>query len=235
MKILILGINGDIGNSIFKKIYNENNYYFLTYSKLKPIHDKKNVSIFKINFQNNINFSKGFKKLSKFNFDLIINNVGDSNPYKTFEKISSKDLNKSFLINYFTPFQIITFFIKKNLKINKPINIINISSNTIKFFGSKKNFPYLISKMTLENSLLYLSKHYAKNKIRINIIRPGLIKSKKSTPLKGYSSLKFKKREELVPLLKSGIPQDVSQLVKFLIQKESSYIIGQVISVAGGE
>ena len=89
--------------------------------------------------------------------------------------------------------------------------------------------------MALENSLLYISKHFTKDNIRINIIRPGLIQTKKSTKLKGYSKINFKKRESLVPTSKSGYPKDVSQLVKFLVEDRSSYIVGQTISVSGGE
>jgi 3-oxoacyl-[acyl-carrier protein] reductase len=235
MKILILGANGDIGKSIVTKIYNEKSNYLLTYSKQKPKYPQKNIICVKFKFQDESNLKKNLKKLSKFNFDVIINNVGDSNPYKDFLKISDKELKNSFTINFFTPFNIISYFIKKSLRLKKKINIINISSNTIKFFGSRKNFPYFISKTALENSLLYFSKHFTKDNIRINIIRPGLIQTKKSTKLKGYSKINFEKRERLVPLSKSGHPEDVSQLVKFLVEDRSSYIVGQTISVSGGE
>ena len=55
--------------------------------------------------------------------------------------------------------------IKKSLKLKSKLNIINISSNTIKFFGSKKNTTYLVSKNALEISLLNLSKSFVKKNI----------------------------------------------------------------------
>lgn len=97
------------------------------------------------------------------------------------------------------------------------------------------NFPYFISKLTLENSLMYISKHFTKENVRINIIRPGLIKTKKTTKLMGYLDKNFIKREKLVSLGKSGTSQDIVELVKFLIEEKSSYIVGQIISVSGGE
>ena len=93
---------------------------------------------------------------------MIINNVGDSNPYKDFFKITNKEILKSFKINFLSPLNIINHFIKKMMVKKQNLKIINISSNTIKFFGSKMNFPYFISKSTLENSLMYISKHFTK-------------------------------------------------------------------------
>ena len=125
--------------------------------------------------------------------------------------------------------------IKKNIKKKKVTKIINISSNTIKYFGSKNNFPYYIAKQSLDSSLLYLSKHFSKNNIRINIVRPGLIKTSKTTKLKNYSKKIFLDREKLIPIKKAGNVEDISKLVKFLLNKNSQYIIGQIISVSGGE
>ena len=235
MNILVLGVNGDIGKSILNNIYSKKNNYVLTYSKKKPQYKEKNINYIKFKFDDQLNFNNNLNKLNKFNFDVIINNVGDSNPYKDFFKITNKEILKSFKINFLSPLNIINHFIKKMMVKKKNLKIINISSNTIKFFGSKMNFPYFISKSTLENSLMYISKHFTKENIRINIIRPGLIKTKKTTKLMGYLDKNFIKREKLVPLGKSGTSQDVAELVKFLIEEKSSYIVGQIISVSGGE
>ena len=100
MKILILGANGDIGKSIITKIYNEKSNYLLTYSKQKSKYPQKNIICLKFKSQDKSSLKKNLKKLSKFNFDVIINNVGDSNPYKDFLKISDKELKNSFTINF---------------------------------------------------------------------------------------------------------------------------------------
>ncbi len=235
MNILILGINGDIANAIINKIYKKNNNYYCTFSKKKPNFEKKNIIAVKINFKTLKGQSKKINFLKSKNIDLIINNVGDSNPYKKFEYLSDNEFNDSLKINFLSPLKIISTILKQNLKKKKKLDIINISSNTVKFYGSKKNFPYFISKLALDYSLQYLSKHFSKNKIRINIIRPGLIKTNKSTKLIGYSLKEFKKREKLIPANKSGSPSDISNLVDFLMDKKSNFISGQIISVSGGE
>ena len=237
MNILILGVNGDIGSSIFNKIYNSNNKFYLVYSKKKPKYNYnyKNIEYFKIDFKNNIYNSNVFKKIIKNKYDVVINNVGDSNPYISIFKLQKKDLLKSFNINFFSPFYIVSEIIKKNIKLNKKLKIINISSNTIKFLGSKNNFSYYLSKLTLDNALLYFSKHFAEKKIRVNILRPGLIKTKKTTKLKNYNSINFKNREKLVPFGRSGLPKDISSVIDFLLSDQADFIYGQVISISGGE
>ncbi len=235
MNILLLGVNGDIGKSILEKIYSKENNYFLTFSKKKPDLRKKNLRYIRIDFSKKNNVKKQINFLNKFNFDIIINNVGDSNPYKKFTNLSDEDIYQSFNINFFSPFKVIFSILKKNIKLKKKLNIISISSNTIKYLGSEKNFPYFISKSTLETSLKFISNKFSKNKIRINIIRPGLIKVKKTTKLLGYSEKNFKKRQTLIPIGRAGKPEDISNLIKFLSDEKSEYIFGQVISVSGGE
>ena len=235
MNILILGINGDIGHAIFKKIYNQKDEYYLTYSKKKPNVNYKNVNFIKIDFLKLEALETSLKKLKNIFFDIIINNVGDSNPYKKFEKLNFLEIKKSLNINFLSPMKIIFELIKKAIIKKKSIYIINISSNTIKFIGSKNNLPYFLSKNSLDSFLIYISKHYSKNKIKVNIIRPGLIRTKKTTPLKNYSVSIFKKREKIVPIGKAGSADDIANLVNFLLQESSKYICGQIISVAGGE
>ena len=69
----------------------------------------------------------------------------------------------------------------------------------------------------------------------MNIIRPGLISTNKTTKLKNYSNKKFQKREKLIPMRKAGEPKDIAKLVLYLSSKDSDFVSGQIISVSGGE
>ena len=138
-------------------------------------------------------------------------------------------------INFYSPLSIILQFLKKSLTEKRLLNIINISTNTIKFYGSKNNLPYLVSKNALEIALLNLSKIYSKKLIKINIIRPGLIDSNKKIKIKNYARKNFLKRQKLVPIGKAGDPEDIANMVNFLISTKSKFIFGQTFTVSGGE
>ena len=172
MNYLILGINGDIGKSIFENLYNEKDNFILTYGNKRPNLKKKNIFLYKLNFKlvekNIIKINELLKKFK--DIDVVINNVGDSNPFKSLLKIKPKELENSLKINFYSAYFVILQILKNRLKKNKPLNIINLSSNTIKYLGSDKNLPYLVSKNALEIALLNLSKIYSWKKIKINII-----------------------------------------------------------------
>lgn len=237
MNYLLLGINGEVGKAIIKDIYNGEDEFILTYNSKKPNIRKKNIFLYKLNFeklQKNIQKIKEIIKKHK-KIDTIINNVGDASPYKDILKIKYTDFDQSMKINFYSPLFIILENIKNNLNKKSKLNVINVSSNTIKFYGSQKNVPYLISKSALEVALLNLSKSFTKRNIKINIIRPGLINTNMSTKLKNYTKKNFLKRKKLVPLGKLGDPEDISNMISFLVSEKSKFVFGEIFTVSGGE
>jgi 3-oxoacyl-[acyl-carrier protein] reductase len=237
MNYLFLGVGGGIGKSILNKIYNEEDNFILIYYSKRPNIKKKNIFLFEMDFNKTKNIKiKISEIIKKFkSIDILINNVGNSNPYKSALEMKLNEIEQSMRINFYSALFIILQVIKKSIKTKKKLNIINISSNTIKFYGSNNNLPYLVSKNALEVALLNLSKTYSRKIIKINIIRPGLIDSNRKINLKNYSQKMFLKRQKLVPIGKAGDPEDISNLVNFLISNNSKFIFGQIFTVSGGE
>lgn len=237
MNYLFLGVNGGIGKSILNKIYNEEDNFILIYNSKRPNIKKKNIFLFQMDFNKTKNIKiKISEIIKKFkSIDILINNVGNANPYKSALEMKLNEIEQSMRINFYSALFIILQVIKKSIKTKKKLNIINISSNTIKFYGSNNNLPYLVSKNALEVALLNLSKTYSRKLIKINIIRPGLIDSNRKINLKNYSQKIFLKRQKLVPIGKAGDPEDISNLVNFLISNNSKFIFGQIFTVSGGE
>ena len=149
MNYIILGINGEIGKSIFNEIYNKDDNFILTYNLQRPNIKKKNIFLLKLDFkkvdQNRVKISKVIQKYKKIDF--IINNAGNASPYKDALKVKLNEFEQAMKINFYSPLYIIMEMLNKSLKLKSRLNIINISSNTIKFFGSNKNLPYLVSKI----------------------------------------------------------------------------------------
>jgi 3-oxoacyl-[acyl-carrier protein] reductase len=237
MNYLISGAGGSIGKKIVEELYNSSDNFILLYNSKKKNLKKKNLNYIKCDFRNLkevkdlINFI--LKKFSKI--DVFINCAGNANPYKNAFDISNEELESSLRINFKSPLIIMNQIIQNQIKKKLKLNIVNISTNTIKYNGSKYNLPYLCSKAALESACKNLSKTYIDRNIRINIIRPGLINSNMSKKIKGYTSKKLKKRITLIPLKKIGTPNDIAKTVKFIISKDSNYIHGQIFTIAGGE
>jgi 3-oxoacyl-[acyl-carrier protein] reductase len=73
-----------------------------------------------------------------------------------------------------------------------------------------------------------LALEVASRGITVNSIAPGII----ATPLTD-GVFDAKRIKELVPMQRSGTPEDVAQLIRFLVSDNAAYISGQVLSVNG--
>jgi len=237
MNYLISGASGNIGKTILKELYNTSDNFILLYSSKKKFIKKKKIIYYKCDFKN-LNEVKDLITiiLNKFSrIDVFINCAGNANPYKEAFNISDEEFENSLRINFKSPLLIMTRIMESQIKKKLNLNIINISSNTIKYSGSKYNLPYLCSKVALENACKNLSKNFINKNIKINIIRPGVIYSNMHKKIKGYTTKNFKKRILQIPLKKPGTSKDISKIVKFIISKDSNYIHGQIFTIAGGE
>jgi len=86
---------------------------------------------------------------------------------------------------------------------------------------------YCASKAGLWNLTLGLARSLAPD-VTVNGIAPGVVEWPKNYP--PAEQEKYLKR---VPLGRSGTPQDVAQLITFLVTK-GTYITGQIIRLDGG-
>ena len=111
-------------------------------------------------------------------------------------------------------------------------SIVNIGS-IVGEVGFEGLSGYSSSKGALKSLTQSFAVESAKYGIRANMINPGFIKS-------SYFK-KFKKNKKLynwtisrTPLKRWGESREVSDLVKFLISDESTYITGESINIDGG-
>ncbi len=88
-----------------------------------------------------------------------------------------------------------------------------------------------------------LTKYFGKRKIRINAISPGIIMTnyhKNRIALKAEkNNISFEEQLKIdsrpVPLNNFGTPEDVTNLVSFLISNKSKHINGSNIALDGGQ
>tara|TARA_B100001250_G_scaffold408973_1_gene432372 strand:- start:164 stop:916 length:753 start_codon:yes stop_codon:yes gene_type:complete len=108
--------------------------------------------------------------------------------------------------------------------------IINISS-VIAQIGNKGQSNYSASKAGVIGLTKSIAKELAPKNITVNAIAPGYIKTEMT------EELTEKNRENLlnfIPLNRFGEPEDIANLVCFLLSDQAQYITGQTINVDGG-
>ena len=75
---------------------------------------------------------------------------------------------------------------------------------------------------------------YAKDKIRVNAVCPGVVDTDMTAPfLKSDSDRDFMNSDH--PIGRMGKPEDVARTIMFLVSDDSSWTTGTVMTVDGGE
>jgi len=106
-------------------------------------------------------------------------------------------------------------------------DIINISSLS-GLMGMAGQTNYSASKGGIISFTKSLAKEVAPFNIRVNAVAPGFIETDM------VANLNHSKILDLIPMKRLGKPEEVAEVVNFLLQKNSAYITGQVIRIDGG-
>jgi NAD(P)-dependent dehydrogenase (short-subunit alcohol dehydrogenase family) len=161
--------------------------------------------------------------------DIVVNNAAEQHPQKTLEKISAKQLERTFRTNIFSFF----FLTKAALPhLKKGSAIINTTSVTA-YRGSASLIDYSSTKGAIVSFTRSLAHAVVKRGIRVNAVAPGPI----WTPLipATFPGEKVETFGSDVPMGRTGQPNEVAPCYVFLASQDSSYITGQVLHPNGGE
>jgi len=121
----------------------------------------------------------------------------------------------------------VTRFLLKNMLVNKYGRIVNIVSlSGLKGLPGQVN--YSAAKAAVIGATKALAQEIGKKNVTVNAVAPGFIRTDMTKDL-NEAELK-----NLIPLNRFGLPEEVAEVVCFLVSAKASYITGQVISVNGG-
>ncbi len=108
--------------------------------------------------------------------------------------------------------------------------IVNLTSVTA-LTGNIGQVNYAAAKAGVIGITKTLARELARYKVTVNAVAPGFIDTPMSAAIPDDIKQTIIKG---IPLGRAGSPQDIANLVKFLVSNESAYITGQVISCNGG-
>jgi NAD(P)-dependent dehydrogenase (short-subunit alcohol dehydrogenase family) len=93
--------------------------------------------------------------------------------------------------------------------------------------------PYCVSKAGLETLVRNAADELGRAGVRVNAIRPGLVRTELADPLLSDEQVVADYLAQM-PLGRVGEPDDVGEAIRFLCGPQSSWITGQVLGVDGG-
>src|ERR1700733_2319837 len=106
--------------------------------------------------------------------------------------------------------------------------VVNVTSIAA-LIGNKGQVNYAAAKGALNSATKALALEVATRGITVNAVAPGII----STPMT-EGLFDAKAIERLVPMNRTGLPEEVAAVVSFLSSEDAAYVTAQVISVSGG-
>jgi NAD(P)-dependent dehydrogenase (short-subunit alcohol dehydrogenase family) len=160
--------------------------------------------------------------------DILVNNAAEQHPQDSIEKISRKQLERTFRTNIFSFFFMTKAAIKR---LRKGSAIINTTSVTA-YKGNPKLLDYSSTKGAIVAFTRSLSQALAEKGIRVNGVAPGPI----WTPLipSTFPKEDVAKFGSDTPLGRPGQPEEVAPSYVFLASDDASYMTGQVLHPNGG-
>ena len=105
--------------------------------------------------------------------------------------------------------------------------IVNISS-VAAITGNRGQTNYAAAKAGLHGATKSLALELSSRGITVNAIAPGIIESEMTKDVFDKEAIK-----RLVPIGRAGKPEEVADLVAFIISDKAAYISGQIISING--
>ncbi|MBV8861942.1 MAG: SDR family oxidoreductase, partial [Mycobacterium sp.] len=102
------------------------------------------------------------------------------------------------------------------------------ASNTHRWFGA-----YGVTKSGLDHLMMLAADELGPSWVRVNSIRPGLIRTDMVTPITDSPELSEDYRI-CTPLPRAGEVEDIANAAMFLLSDAAAWITGQIINVDGG-
>jgi 3-oxoacyl-[acyl-carrier protein] reductase len=160
--------------------------------------------------------------------DLLVNNAGDVGDMD-FDELTPEHWDRVLAINLTGPFNVI-WAVKDSMIQRRFGRIVNVSS--IAALAVRPNqLPYATAKAGVISLTKSCCGPFAQHNIRINAVAPGAIST---DMLREVSPEMVEHLRSTTPLGRLGEPQEMANVIAFLLSEESSYMTGSTVIASGG-
>ena len=160
--------------------------------------------------------------------DVLVNNAGITRD-TLLMRMKEEDWDLVLNINLKGVYNTTQAVIRSMIK-NKSGKIVTIAS-VVGAIGNAGQSNYAASKAGIIGFSKSVAKEVAARGITVNAVAPGFIDTEMTAVLPAPVRQEFLKS---IPMGRSGQPEEVAELVAFLISEAAGYITGQVIHINGG-
>lgn len=238
MNILLTGATSGIGFETLKQLIEDGHSVYAIgrdFSKIDTFVKKNKSQIYTFNFDlKEVNqITQLFSRFTMDNhkFDALIHCAGieETLPLTLY---SPNVINNIFEVNVFSGIELLRHFTKKKYS-NDGASVVFLSS-VMGVLGQPGKIGYCASKAAILGMVKASALEFAKRKIRINAVLPGIINTPMTQTL--FSQMPEDKIDQIKKMhpLGFGEVQDVVPTILFLISNNTRWITGQSFILDGG-
>ncbi|MEY2922445.1 MAG: hypothetical protein RL108_1071 [Bacteroidota bacterium] len=238
MNILLTGATSGIGLETLKSLLDDKNKVFALardFSKISNLLELHSDSIVPITFdlKETENIEKIFKKINLVDekLDALIHCAGieETIPLTLYSPAKIKNIYE---INVFAGIELLRHFTKKKYS-NDGASAVFVSS-VMGVLGQPGKIGYCSTKAAVLGMVKASALEFAKRKIRVNAVLPGVVNTPMTQNL--FTQISAENAEEIKAMHPLGIGEvsDVVPTIEFLISAKSRWITGQNFIIDGG-
>lgn len=235
MIIFITGGSKGLGGAMVERFATNGHTVIFTYNssgaKAEQLHAKHpSVSAYCCDLRDYHRCEEVAKAVKEHNgnIDVLINNAGYDKD-ATFSKMDKNTWDDVLGVNLGSIFNFTHFFLPLMIE-NKWGRIVNLTS-IAGFTGAFGKSNYAAAKAGIVGFTKSLAMEVASKGVTVNAIAPGAIE----TDMLNRIPEKYREKIlENIPAKRFGEPEEVADLVEFLVSNKASYITGQTIHINGG-
>jgi len=165
---------------------------------------------------------------------VLVNNAGIVDVSARVDELTAARITRMFAINVTGSFLCAREAVKRMSRRHGGAggSIINISSVAARIGSPAMYVDYAASKAAIDTLTLGLSKEVGAEGIRVNAIRPGVVRTE--IHASGGDPERAERIGASAPLGRPGDPEEIARSILWLASDEASYVTGAILDVSGG-
>lgn len=166
--------------------------------------------------------------------DVLVNNAGMLERQMRLEEMDAARLMRVFAVNVTGSFLCAREAVKRMSTRygGKGGSIVNVSSIAAKLGAPNEYIDYAAAKGAIDSMTLGLAKEVAAEGIRVNAVRPGVIRTE--IHASGGEPGRVERVKASVPMGRGGEAEEVAEAILWLAGEKASYTSGALLDVSGG-
>lgn len=228
--MLITGSCRGLGKSILEKALESDFFVHGVYCSSRKESEEmrnKNCEFHQADLSSREEVQKLIAQLRSTHFSAIVNNAGIAQE----EHISNFDIkswDKTLQVNLTSPLQIISGLYDSIVEGGAIVNISSIFGNNL---GMNMSLSYGASKAALSNLTKSLSYQFKNKKVRVNAVAPSIVDTDMTAQDTKEMLSEVSRRSGAGRI---ATPEEIADVVMYLVSEKASYINGQTIVTDGG-